>query len=318
MRRLAGVGWVILVPALVLLGMRLAPSQSWSPAAQLVGLLPLAAPLAVAALLVLLVARQRGGTVIAAGVVVVLLALLLPRLIDSTPDPAADGGQLRVGAVNAYFGRADAAALAATIEEQALDLVCVAEATPQFEADLRAAGLTAHLPEVVSAAEGGASGTILYSRLPVRELPEVADTRFRMPRAVLTAPAGGEVTVTCAHPLPPQPGDLDGWDTELRRIRDTVASTAGPQIVLGDFNATWDHRLLRDIVAAGDLRDAANTAGAGLRPTWPMRDGPIPMPFVAIDRILTDLAVLDADLVDVAGSDHRMVVATVALSPGRD
>jgi len=117
--------------------------------------------------------------------------------------------------------------------------------------------------------------------------------------------------VTCAHPLPPQPGDLAGWDTELRRIRETVATTAGPQIVLGDFNATWDHRLLRDIVAAGDLRDAANIAGAGLRPTWPMRDGPIPMPFVAIDRILTDLAVVDADLVDVAGSDHRMVVATV-------
>ena len=316
-RPLAVIGWVALVPALVLLGMRLAPSQSWTPAAQLVGLLPLTALPAMAALLVLGAARRRVGTVVAAGAVVGLLTLLLPRAVDTRADSGAPGEHLRVGAVNAYFGRADASALAATIEEQALDLVCVAEATPRLEADLRAAGLTAYLPGLVSAAEGGTSGTVLYSRLPVTALPEVAGTRFRMPRAVVVAPPGVAVTVTCAHPLPPRAGGLDGWDTELRRIRDTVAATTGPQVVLGDVNATWDHRLLRDIAAAGDLRDVANTAGEGLRPTWPMRDGPIPMPFVAIDRILTDLDVVDYGLVDVEGSEHRMVVATLGVTPGR-
>lgn len=314
MRRLAFVGWFTLAPVLIVLGMRLAPSQSWAPAAQLVGLLPLAAPVALVALLALLVARHRVGAMTATVTVVVLVGLLLPRTIDSTAEPAADGELLRVGAVNAYFGRADAAALVAKVQEQGLDLVCVAEATPKLVEELHGVGLTAYLPEVVSAAEGGASGTILYSRLALRELPEVAGTGFRMPRAVIVA-AGAEVTVTCAHPRPPGPQDLDGWEAELRRIRDTVATTAGSQIVLGDFNATWDHRLLRDIVTAGDLRDAANTAGVGLRPTWPVRDGPVPVPFVAIDRILTDLEVIDMDVMDVAGSDHRMVVATLGVTP---
>ena len=310
MRWLALPGWLILLPTLVMTGMRFAPSQSWSPAAQVVGLFPLVAPAALLAVLLLLLGRRWWAAAVAGLLVVTAGAVLAPRMIDrSSNDIAAE--QIRVGAANAYFGRADPIALAEQIAELELDVVCISEATPSLEADLARAG-TAEM-SAVSAVREGAGGTLLLSRLPVRELPEVAGSVFRMPRAAVTAP-GGEVTVTCAHPVPPVRIDIPLWTRELTSVADVAAATDGPQIVMGDFNATWDHRLLRQIADRGGLRHVANTAGAGLAPTWPMRGGPLPFPFVAIDHILTDLEIHDSGALEIPGTDHGMVTGVLSLS----
>ena len=313
MRWLTIAGYLALAGAAVLIGMRFAPSQSWFPAAQVVGFFPVALPLALLALALLAIARERWGAVAAAALSVVMLGSISLRVVHSVqPFPA--GPAIGVGAVNAYFGRADAEALTDAVREHSLDVLCVSEATPQFEAALAEAGLTAYLPSFISMSEGGASGTVLFSRLPIREIDPVPGSQFRMPRAVLDLP-GDPVTVTCAHPVPPTPRQLGTWSRELRAIRDTVARTDGPQIVLGDFNATWDHRLLRKIADRGGLTHAANVTGNGLTPTWPVIDGPLPVPFVAIDHVLTDLPVFGTDVIDIPGSDHRMVTARLRVSP---
>lgn len=316
--------WMVLLPGLLILGAALAlmtlrflPSQTWDPAAQVVVFFPLALPLALLALLLFLLGRWRWLSVITAVVALVMVATIAERTAERTSEAAAGDQTLRVGAFNAYYGQADPAVLTRKAQEHELDILCVAEATAAFEESLVAAGLTSSLPSVVSAADDGATGTVLFSRLPVRELPEVPGVEFRMPRAVVETDTG-EVTVTCAHPVPPRfdeneswnPG-VPGWGRELEALGDTVGASTGPQIVMGDFNSTWDHRLLRRIAGAGGLNNAAHVAGIGLTPTWPVIDGPLPFPFVTIDHVLTDLAVLGAEVIEIPGSDHRMVTATL-------
>ena len=319
MRLVTLAGAVSLAAALALMTLRFLPTQSWVPAAQLVTFFPLALPLTLLALVLLLIGRFRCPALAAAVAALVMVATLSLRVVDQTEDSASSAHPelLRVAAFNAYFGRADAAALTRSAQVLELDVLCVAEATPKFEAAREAAGLTAYLSSIVSAAEDGASGTILFSRLPVRDLGEVPGAQFRMPRAAVET-AGGEVTVTCAHPVPPTLGGsqswnpgVTGWSRELRALRDVTAATAGSQVVMGDFNATWDHRLLRRIATRSGMVSATNVTGRGLTPTWPVVDGPLPFPFAAIDHVLTDLTVAGSDIIEIPGSDHRMVSATL-------
>ncbi len=85
--------------------------------------------------------------------------------------------------------------------------------------------------------------------------------------------------------------------------------------VLGDLNATLDHAPLRRLVDAG-WRDAVELANGGFLPTWPSHGeySPFPGPVVAIDHVMVDdgLTVTEVDTVDIPGTDHRGVVATLA------
>lgn len=330
MRAVIFSGYAALSAALVLMALRFLPTQTWVPAAQLVTFFPIALPLTLASLILLLLARSQWPAVTAAAAAVIMIATISLRVVDQTAGAGGDeagtegsGETLRVAAFNAYFGRADAASLTRTAQAFELDLLCVSEATPAFVAALEKAGLSTALPSVVSAAEEGASGTVLFSRMPIREIGEVPGAQFRMPRGAVET-GSGDVTVTCAHPVPPtfrataswSPG-VPGWARELRALRDVTASTDGPQIVMGDFNATWDHRLLRRIATRSGMVSATNVTGRGLTPTWPVIDGPLPVPFAAIDHVLTDLPVLASDVIEIPGSDHRMVTATLRLSPSQ-
>ena len=316
MRVLAVAGSVTLAAALVLMALRFLPTQSWVPAAQLVTFFPLALPLTVVALVLLLLARSRWPAVAAAVAAVVMVATISLRVVDQTGGSGVDtaGETVRVGAVNAYFGRADAAALTRSVQALELDVLCVAEATRRSRRRWRRG--SAHTSSVVSAAEEGRAA---QSCSPACRFAISARCQCAVPDArAAVETGGGEVTVTCAHPVPPTLGGpeswnpgVPGWSRELRALRDVTAATTGPQVVMGDFNATWDHRLLRRIADRSDLVSAANATGRGLTPTWPVVDGPLPFPFATIDHVLTDLPVLGADVVDVPGSDHRMVTATV-------
>lgn len=80
-----------------------------------------------------------------------------------------------------------------------------------------------------------------------------------------------------------------------------------------DFNATLDHRHLRGVLDRG-WRDAAGEVGEGLRPTWPVgrRVG------LHIDHVLVsaDFAVGRVSIHEIPGTDHRAVVADLALRRG--
>ncbi len=86
------------------------------------------------------------------------------------------------------------------------------------------------------------------------------------------------------------------------------------RVLAGDFNATFDHAALRAVLGLG-YDDAACAVGRGLAWTWrPLR---LRFPRLALDHVLVDprIGVASVDLVPVAGSDHRAVVAELVL-PG--
>ena len=87
-------------------------------------------------------------------------------------------------------------------------------------------------------------------------------------------------------------------------------------VVAGDLNADRDHALFRRLLATG-LQDAHDVRGRGLARTWPAS-----FPILHLDHVLvrdgagTRLVVLKVDEADLPGSDHKAVVADLAVLPG--
>jgi endonuclease/exonuclease/phosphatase family metal-dependent hydrolase len=81
---------------------------------------------------------------------------------------------------------------------------------------------------------------------------------------------------------------------------------------VGDFNASSDHVLFRDVLDAG-VRDAAEQAGSGWQPTWPTtRYGQDWLrPLLTIDHVLTSehWVAVDTDTVEIPRTDHLALVA---------
>ena len=88
----------------------------------------------------------------------------------------------------------------------------------------------------------------------------------------------------------------------------------GLRIVLGDFNGTLDDRAVRGVLDRGYV-DAADAAGEGLRFTYPAHGR---RPYIAIDHVLVPrrVRVDGVRVLPVPGSDHRAVVARLAVPAG--
>jgi endonuclease/exonuclease/phosphatase family metal-dependent hydrolase len=87
--------------------------------------------------------------------------------------------------------------------------------------------------------------------------------------------------------------------------------------VIGDLNATLDHRPLRAMLAPGTWRDAASAVGGGLRGTWPT-DSTLP-PFAAIDHVLVSGPISAAEVTtqELPSTDHAGLIATLRVRDGR-
>ena len=120
--------------------------------------------------------------------------------------------------------------------------------------------------------------------------------------------------------------DVRVWDvhtrapTELNRrllrneMLDAMVGLRGaetlPLIAAGDYNATIWHQELRELLDTG-LTDAAEHVGKGLATTWkgaPILETPI-------DHVLVsdEVTVLDVHVGEGRGSDHRPVIADLAV-----
>jgi endonuclease/exonuclease/phosphatase (EEP) superfamily protein YafD len=83
-------------------------------------------------------------------------------------------------------------------------------------------------------------------------------------------------------------------------------------VLLGDFNATVDQAPLRALLAAG-LTDAHEELGRGWAATWPTNHR-LP-PLLQLDHVLhsSGLVAVAASEYTLLGTDHRAVVAELAL-----
>jgi endonuclease/exonuclease/phosphatase (EEP) superfamily protein YafD len=111
------------------------------------------------------------------------------------------------------------------------------------------------------------------------------------------------------------------WRSGLRALPDAgeplprlagASPAGGPlRVLAGDFNATLDHLLVRELLATG-YRDAADATGHGFTATWPQGGS---LPGVAIDHVLADerMSVREFAVHPLRGTDHRPVFAVLTL-----
>ncbi|MBY6538756.1 endonuclease/exonuclease/phosphatase family protein [Rhodococcus sp. BP-349] len=223
---------------------------------------------------------------------------------------AAPGEPLRVMQANVKLGEADPQALVSSVRERRIDVLTVQELTEQSVGAFDAAGLSAALPYRFVAPYQGGAGAAIYSRFPLSNGRELPGYLLASVTADLDVGAAQPLRVYAVHPVPPWPTPTPVWASELDMLGDELAQASpGAVIVGGDFNSTHAHKRFRDLLTGGYV-DAADAVGAGLIPTYPM-DAWYP-PVVGIDHVVVrDAQVRSLEAVDIVGSDHRGLVATV-------
>ncbi|MFC7450895.1 endonuclease/exonuclease/phosphatase family protein [Rhodococcus daqingensis] len=270
----------------------------------------------VVGLLVLALTRQRAGTVVAALVVAASVWTQLPLYLGESARPG-EVPEVSVLQANILFGQADPAVLVEQVRAREVDVLTVNELTDDAVPRLGAAGLDAELPyRYLRPMEWGGGGTGIWSRHPLSEETEHLGFVLNMVSARVHEPGQRPYRVVAAHPIPPWPRPQSTiWNREMGEVRNILQGLRGqgePVIVGADFNATYDHAQFRALVGDG-YRDAAEQSGAGVLATYPAdRWWP---PVLAIDHILVSGAVAgDVESVELPGSDHRGVAATVSLT----
>jgi endonuclease/exonuclease/phosphatase (EEP) superfamily protein YafD len=302
--------WVAVVPLVAWTLVRLVGLDRGFPLVPLMAFTPYAAIGALLVAGVALALRNWAAAALAALSMLCLAAVVLPRAIGDGTAAADSRDTLSLLSTNVHHGTADADAVVEMVYRHGVDLLSVQELTPRFARELRRAGLDGRLSKTILETRRGASGAGLYSRLPLRRLGGEQPFSFRMPRAVAEMADGRRVRVVGIHPYPPGSGNVDIWSEAMESLPST--GVGAPWILVGDFNATLDVSLMRETIGRG-YRDAGDVAGEGLVPTFPQHGHLIPP--VTIDHVLADdrLGVVDYEVEDLPGSDHRAVWAELAL-----
>lgn len=284
---------------------------------QLVAFMPWVAAPAAAALLLALLGRSRWQRVLAASLMGCQAFWLLPLDVRGpTAEAAGRPVTLVAMSINAELGGADAGKIVDLVRERRVGLLAVQEYTPQLSLKLTAAGLDGLLPHRIAHSREGAGGTAVYSSSMLEDAGVLPDTRFSMPVVRLDLGGGGGATlrVVAVHTLAPVGSAVNQWRKELATVAG-AGTGSGPLLLAGDFNATYDHREFRSLLAgAGGARtlvDVAASAGSRLVPTWPMRG--YHLPGIALDHLVTtrDITGSGYSVHPIAGTDHAAVVATL-------
>ncbi len=316
---------VSLLPALLLSVVR--ALDPWTARLVLVeSFTPLALPLY--ALLLLLAlgalpARLRGRGPGAARLVVPVLLVALAasglvvhgawfsaRVTGTEPSPAVGARALTVMQANVFLGPADGGSLVRTAAEQQVDVLVLEEVTTVGLASMDRAGLGDLFPHRIGRPHrSDPGGTLVLSRTPLGP-PERLGTAYDGWQVEVQG-----ITLLAVHP--DFPLDPAQWRADHAAIL-RAALDSDADLVVGDFNATLDHRPMRDLVGSG-LRSAAELTNEGWQPTWPaggeVRLLGVPVPsLLQIDHVLVGprLAVVSTRTVDLVGSDHRGLVVRVA------
>jgi endonuclease/exonuclease/phosphatase (EEP) superfamily protein YafD len=304
----ATVGGLVLLPDLLGLDQSL-------PFAVLVAFRPhLAVATAVIALLVVLRWRRARPEAVAVVLVsLVAVALVVPKAVARLPSPES-GPAVSVLTFNVDRGGADVSALADTIRRSRPDVVVLPEAAARYEALLtRAIPDLGYRPYL--AARPGApdvNGVVVLSAASMGPLVTrvIAQSGFD-PWLELTGGRLGSRRLVAVHISAPVTGKIGSWSRELAQLQTWCGPGAGPVVLAGDFNATLDHSGFRS--GTRGCRDAGAQSGQGLIATW---NAAWPRWFGAqIDHVLTGGGPEPTGMtvLDLPGSDHRAVLASVRL-----
>jgi endonuclease/exonuclease/phosphatase (EEP) superfamily protein YafD len=257
--------------------------------------------------------RPLAGALAAGGAVAALPVLRRLAATTAPPDAATGGVEVTVLTANVRHGRADTGALAALIAAEQPDFVVLPEAGGDFRDKLLPLLTGVGYRSWVASGGGRRDGddvTLLAAERAgdVRVRP---GSGMRLPHLEATGGILGPRTLHAVHPTAPMSRRGTAfWHEDLALVGRWCTGPVAP-LVAGDFNATLDHPALR--AALGRCRSAGAGTGQGLVGTFPA--GTPRWLGIQIDHVLVPADALPTRfaVLDVAGSDHRAVLAGVRL-----
>jgi endonuclease/exonuclease/phosphatase (EEP) superfamily protein YafD len=267
-----------------------------------------------------LIARRWWLAAAAVVIVAAQVAFVAPELLAAAPVPAwaRHAPVVRVFDANVDSSLWFHAGYVQAIEQDRPDVITLEEFTPQAMWSMTSSGVLASFPYQCAAPTPGATGFLIASRLRLTGC-QVQVMHWQpyqwsqyMVQATLWTP-GGPVALRLVHTFAPFPSTWREWSEVLAAVGQSVrASGVSRMLMVGDFNATWDNRGFAALLHDG-LTDGAAARGQATEMTWP--NGAVIPPFVRIDHVLTgaNLAVTQIAAKPGFGSDHRYVLATVAI-----
>ncbi|MFD6276552.1 endonuclease/exonuclease/phosphatase family protein [Streptomyces sp. NPDC060209] len=310
---LSACGIVLAAPA-ALLVVRLTGLDAGTPLAMPMVLFPCSTVLAVLVLGVLVAVpalRSRWAVAVVAVLLVAHGALLAPRFIPEGRHVPAESVELRVATLNADAGGADPRALVELVRTERIDVLAVEQLPSGGVEALDKAGLDALMPYRELHPEYDSS---IYSRRPLSHAGTTqVDTAW--PQTTAEVAVGGRtvhfVAVHTYYPL----GDVKRWTRDMAALTSMARRSSPDTVFLGDFNASLDHTPMRRLLAAG-LTDTHAELGHGWARTWPVGHALVP-PLIQLDHVLHGPGLVGVSVGEhtVPGTDHRAVVAVLALLP---
>lgn len=264
--------------------------------------------------------RRRRKPVLTSALTVLLAAGALVNgavLVARGPAPATlPEGDLVVMAWNAQGGATSPATIAHVAAEAGAHVVSLPETDERAAAEVarllaeQGIAMSAHTVRAEGDYDWIPTSVLIADELGEYELDGSSGTTPGLPSGAWRRTAGtGPESIVAAHPLPPLPDSMDGWEAGLRWVAGVCASAGPDVVVVGDFNATVDH--MADLMGGCD--DAALEAGGAASGTWPS-DAPAwlasPIDHVLFGSSWTarGVRVLEGDQ---GGTDHRPIVAVL-------
>jgi endonuclease/exonuclease/phosphatase (EEP) superfamily protein YafD len=312
-------GWLIVGGLGLLALLRLVAWDSVEPLIVLNALTPIVYLPAWAVFAGALVARRWWLAAAAAVIIAAHVAFAWPELAAATPVPAWAGHApvVRVFDANVDKSLQFQAGYVRAIEQEHPDVVTLQEFTQPALRSMVASGVLARFPYRCEAPTPGATGFLIASRLRLTgcRVSTVLWNGYRMQymvAATLRTP-GGPVALRVLHTLAPLPAYWREWTAALAAAdRSVRADGTTSMLMVGDFNATWGNKGFVALLHDG-LTDGAAARGKATDMTWP--NGALVPPFARIDHVLTGtrLAVTEIAAKPGFGSDHRYLVASVAI-----
>lgn len=278
--------------------------------------------LALCAVILSALCRKKLLSIIGIVLLAMSVAVQVPwHNLGRTSDTGPPSTELRVLSSNIQKGEVDPTAFIRLAVDSA-DIITMSELTAEAAARFREGGLRKTFPYSILIPRPGAAGMGLWSRYPLIGLPDSKYGSNFIAARVRVPGVRDDPVVASVHLMSPLAGGANTFAQWNHRITAAkaefadYAETAGPAavIIAGDFNATPDMRQYRNLLDVG-YRDAVNETGAGFSPTY----SPHPWipPLITIDHVLTrNSSAQSIHTIDIPGSDHRALLATVQVPQG--
>lgn len=255
--------------------------------------------------------QRRLPLVIMTGLSALLLATQLAWIVPlfRSEDRPATSQRFTVATLNMHNGQANVDQVATRTKHA--DIVVLVEVTHKAAKKVRTR-LSSRLSHQLPSHVRRPRGVLILSRFRLSH-PQHLPSRTSGLAVKAKVPGTGSVNVVAGHPCNPLCGG-GAWMRDNHAILKTARALKDrPTVIAGDLNSVHDHKTMRDFAAHG-YQSATKVAGAGWIPTYPANSllpPLLPIDHVLINRQLTAIAV---HAFDVAGTDHRGVIARVAAS----